>query len=156
MRVHSDILTENDVLTAALQVGVIVHGLRTHGSRSRDHAINFYLEGNGVYGGQWGTMSEKSATWDEWGGVIGLLFTRDPLAHYGKHSYQSADHFNWLTGNRFVKGMPADHHYRHTWDYANREQNVTGRYWVTPCKKCTAIIRYLPNMTWEQFQAVSA
>lgn len=152
MRVHSNVLTENDILTAALQTGVIVHRLEAHGSMSRARAFTFYLEGNGAYGGQWGHHAEKSATWDEWGAVIGLLYTKDPQAHYGAGSYESVEHFNWATGNRFVgKKMPLDTHYRHKWQHEGL--NVTGKYTVAHCMKCTALWRQLmPKRTFSELE----
>ena len=139
MRVHSRVLTESDILTAALEVGVIVHRLTKHGSRSHGTAYAFYLEGNGSYGGQWGHHGEKSATWDEWGRVIGLLYTKDPDAKWDR-VYENAEHFHWATGNRFVGGKPiSDNHYRHKW--AREGLNATRKYYVAHCAKCTAMTR---------------
>ena len=78
MRIHTDKLDENDMLTAAIHAGVIMHRLSRHRSQSRDHAFDFYLEGSGRSGGQCntGTRGANSdyngsgviaATWDEYG-----------------------------------------------------------------------------------------
>lgn len=152
MRVHTDRLTENDILTAALHAGVIVHRLTEHGSRSRERAFNFYLEGRGMTGGWWDVADHKTAVWDEWGMVIARLYTRDPDAHWGSANYQCAEHFHWSTGNRFVDLAPDEVHLRHVWQDGGRA--ATGTYYVAECAKCTAIRRWLsPGRKWSEFAA---
>ena len=99
MRIHTNDLTHNDLLTAALHAGVILHRCTEHRSQSRARAFDFYLEGSGITGGQWGNTGThgaapiKAATWDEYGIFIARLYTKDPEAHFGKNSYRNAEHF---------------------------------------------------------------
>lgn len=152
MRIHTNDLTEADILTAALHAGVIVHGLTEHRSRSRNRAWNLYLEGSGYYGGQWGTISVKSATWDEWGIFLARLYTKDATMHTGCYGYQDAEHFHWCTGGRFMTLAPRDQHRRHRWEYQGIA--VGSRYHVAKCSKCPAIKRWLsPGVRWEEFRA---
>lgn len=120
MRIHTDKLSALDIYAAAnFDVGVTVVDLSEHGSRTRARAINFYLNGTGRSGGQWGNYrgTGQAATWDEWGLVIGHLYARDPAAHFGRYSYRSADDFHDKTGYRFVPGFitPDMQHRRHKW-----------------------------------------
>lgn len=112
MRIHSDILTEDDLrsavaseinnnnYTAATAYLEVSH----HGSRKRDHAFEVHLYGDpgkdrhGIArrystGGAYGTTDGiyRALTWVEWGDVICRLFTIDPRAIIG--SYDGFDDF---------------------------------------------------------------
>lgn len=117
MRIHSDTITHRDFINAAYTARVAVVDLSTYGSRSRDRAFKFYLSGSGITGGQWGSQDYKTATWDEWGIFLGHLFDVDPIAHTGKNSYLSAQHYHWVTGDRFRTLTPRHQHHRHRWEY---------------------------------------
>lgn len=154
MRIHTDKLDENDMLTAAIHAGVIMHRLSRHRSQSRDHAFDFYLEGSGRTGGQWGNTGTsgaspvRAATWDEYGIFIARLYTKDPEAHFGKNSYQNAEHFHWVTGDRYKTLTPDQQHLKHIWDYTG--SSAGGIYHVSTCKKCPAILRRPAyGYTWE-------
>lgn len=138
MRIHTS-LTEQDMRDAARLAGVQFERLAQHGSRSRDHAFDFILTGSSGRRGNFGGDYE-AATWDEWGIVLGELFRRDPNAHCGKNSYESGEHFRWVTGGRFDTLTPADQHRNHKWEYSGVV--VTGSYHVAECS-CGAIQRWL-------------
>lgn len=91
MRIHSDILTINDlnlarVIAIAHGEGYVwLHGTR-HGSRKRDHAFEVGLEGDGTTNKRCrnpGTSTSNrdlgyAATHDQWGWFLAYLFTLDP------------------------------------------------------------------------------
>lgn len=154
MRIHTDHLTFADMGTAAIHAGVILHRCAEHRSQSRKRAFDFYLEGSGRTGGQWGNTGThgaapiKAATWDEYGIFIARLYTKDPDAHFGKHGYESEEHFHWVTGNRYRTLTPDQQHKRHRWGYHDR--SAGGTYLVAQCTKCPAILRRPAyGYTWE-------
>lgn len=122
MRIHT-YLCKGMIEAAALKAGVGFERLTLHGSKSRTHAFDVLLSGNGVTGGAWGNSGTngaaayKSATWDEWGIFLGYVFDADPTATAA--TYHDADDFHWQTGHRFHGLAPADQHIRHRWTYTN-------------------------------------
>lgn len=116
MRLHSDTITHRDFIHAAHTARVAVVDLSTHGSRSRDHAFKFTLSGTGAQTSQWGSSDHRCATWDEWGIFLAHLFDVDPIAHTGKNSYLSGQHYHWVTGDRFRTLTPEYQHKRHRWE----------------------------------------
>lgn len=155
MRIHSDTLTADDVTRAAEQAGVTLIECTEKGSKSRRRAFNVYFSGSGRRGGQYGNAlggNIPTATWDEWGIVLGHLFTIDPYARIAG-VYESGEHFNWATGNRFDTLAPGAQHLKHNWLSGDRNaigQSTTGRYYVRACK-CGAVIRWMaPGRTFAE------
>lgn len=149
MKIHSDVLTPEDFRTAVFNAGrgVFLEDFAMVGSRSRRWGFVFSLTGNSKHRRNFGGDG-YAATWDEWGIVLAHLFLRDPNAHCGKHSYLSAEHFHWTTGNRFATLTPAQQHSRHRWSLG--ESNVTGTYSVSHCV-CGAIQRWvLHGHSWAE------
>lgn len=142
MRIHSDVLGYADIHQAAQGAGATVLDLTRHDSRTREHAFNFYLTGSGLRKGGYSTSDEPAATWDEWGIVFAQLFAVDPRAHCGKHGYQCAEHFHWMTGSRFESLLPMSQHKRHRWQ--SRGYSMTGTYVLLECA-CGAVHRLLRN-----------
>lgn len=142
MKIHSNFLTAQDMLSAAAYTGVRLVEFDTVGSRSRAHAFTFSLTGTSSHNRGFGAEG-KAATWDEWGIVLGRLFKIDTAAHTGKNGYLSAEHFHWQTGDRFRSLTPADQHKRHRWEVGRA--NLTGVYSATRCEAddCEAIHRWI-------------
>jgi len=88
MKIHSDTLTDQDILNAAPRSTHFVE-FEEAGSRSRKRAWNVRLSGSSKYSMQ--GVEGKAATWDEWGIFIAALFKFDPEAKIGW--YKSYDHF---------------------------------------------------------------
>lgn len=133
MRIHSDHLTQADIVKATMtddMAGVYVTAT-PHGSRARARAFEVRLTGTSPY---W-TMDgqDHAATWDEWGVFFARLFEIDPnmLAGTPKNpTYRDADHFHLFTRYRFDElTIPADTHPRHNWAWGLG---------VTQCTKCSA------------------
>src|SRR5436190_12735497 len=89
VRIHSDRITPADLFTAASIAGVRVDDWSIHGSKTRAAAIKFYVFGSSShrpnqrdYG-----PDDYAATWDEWGILLGHLFSVDPNAHTGRYGY---------------------------------------------------------------------
>lgn len=141
MRLHTDIITKQDITAAARKAGpnVAVANLSEHGSRSRGRAFEVNLSGSGRYGGQWDTRTEKTAEWDEWGNVLGLLYEQDPrliVGSPGRPTYANTEHFHWSTGDRYrVTRMVC----RHKWDHAGIGNHRA--YTAHQCRKCGAYRR---------------
>lgn len=148
MRIHSDILTADDLRTAAQVAGDDVRiSVAEHGSRKRARAFAFSLSGTSSRDRQWAsdTLPVKAATWDEWGMVIAELFRRDPDATIAQ-AYPSAEFFHWTTGGRFRSLTPADQHGGAGHKWRPMGHNATGAYVVAECRgtrhyACTAILR---------------
>ena len=74
MRIHSDIITREDIHRAT--PADVAATVTTHGSRSRLQAFEVSLEGLGARhtrkknSGQYGAGYEYAASWDDWG-VLG-------------------------------------------------------------------------------------
>jgi hypothetical protein len=116
MRIHSDILDRADLFEARAYAASKGEGqiywntLSSHGSKSRNHAFNVKLEGDGTVGKRrvnYGTASGErwsdrpfAATWNQWGWFLGYLFAIDPdmTCTY----YSSADDFHAKTRFQFV------------------------------------------------------
>jgi hypothetical protein len=163
MRIHSNVLSWNQIMDAVTGMPNVYVTVSVRGSRSHAAAFETSMEGNGHRGnsGQYGArdMSQPlAATWDEWGVFLGRLYVIDPEMIVGTPKnpiYASAEHFNWSTGNRFMPAMsdptltvrlPIDTHKRHAWNYS--EIVATGRYSVSTCKgskgkPCSAIRRFV-------------
>lgn len=95
MKIHSDVLTVEDVVQCAslcrarhgvdVQIGELV----ATGSRKRAHGVTFkgyalsgrYAANSGVHGAD----SPRAATWSAWGYLIAELFARDPAAIIGTY-----------------------------------------------------------------------
>lgn len=157
MRIHSDTLTQQHVHDAVRLIPSAYAEVTRHGSRKRDHALEAKLsataKGSGRRhgnSGQYGAMgpdTDYALMWDEWGEVISRLYMVDPAAIVGP--YESADHFHWVTGNRFSpdRGTTLRPHI-HRWD--NQRRSAGGAYYVWECKgsrgkACTAILRSLAS-----------
>lgn len=144
MRIHTR-LDRATIEQAARSAGAGLLRLSEHGSRSAPRAFEVILSGNGITGGQYGTLGGRSATWDEWGIFLGALYRRDAQAKAGP--YLNAEHFEWSTGGRYdLAFTPACQHLRHKW--ARTGHVVTGSYAVSECA-CGAVQRWLtPGHTW--------
>lgn len=149
MRIHSDVLATPEFRQAAYLAGVDLIEFDESGSRSRARAFKFSLSGSSPYQRGFGASKngEHAATWDEWGIFLAVLFGFDPNAHCGKNSYLSAEHFHWVTGNRFETLSVDDQHKSHIWGYG--QPSATGTYSVSNCA-CGAIRRWiLRPYTWD-------
>jgi hypothetical protein len=101
MKIHSDILTEQDIRAAVPQncylAGHYVDGewasVHPMSSRTRERAFSVRLSGTSRYGMT--NLPDKAATWDEWGIFLAELFKIDPNAVLG--SYKSRDDFIRIT-----------------------------------------------------------
>ncbi len=140
MRIHSDILTAADYVTAARRADVTIIKLDAKGSKSRLGAHDVALSGHGVMGGMYGNLGYATATWDEWGMMLNHLFDVDPDARIAK-IYEGREYFHWATGYRFVELTPLLAEYRHKWNRQGR--SVTGSYAVAECERCSAVNRWL-------------
>ena len=122
MRIHSDILTADDIHAATRDLPGVYVTASQHSSRARQRAFEVSLEGNGYRKntGLYGGAEDFAATWDEWGVVIARLFGIDPHAFWGsakRPTYADAEESHYLTGDRFrTLEIPADTHKRHRWD----------------------------------------
>ena len=102
MKIHSDILTFTDIQAAVPEgcyLAVFDHpGFgRTRcgyeGSRTRERGFVVRLSGNSKSAMR--NLSDKAATWDEWGIFIAAIFERDPNAVVGW--YKTRDDFFRVT-----------------------------------------------------------
>lgn len=145
MRVHTDVLTKNDLYRATKHLPGVSVALTQHGSRSRARAFEVRLTGNGYArnSGTYGADSTThSATWDEWGAFLSALYETDPFAVWGSArypTYRDAEDFHAVTLDRFrfkvTPGMlPYDTHKRHTWRWSSG---------AGQCLKCSA--RWAPG-----------
>jgi hypothetical protein len=147
MRLHTSTLTEDHVRNAARKAGVTIEHLSAHGSRKAARAYEVALSGKGKTGGQWGGGGYKSALWDEWGIFLGELYRHDASMIAG-NAYQDAEHFRWITGNRYDTLTPDQVCLRHRWDYSGRV--VTGSFFTYDCPRCGAHMRRLAHgYHWE-------
>lgn len=149
MRIHTDVLTFQDLIAAAEIARVDLVDSDEHGSRSRIRAFNVKLEGESrrrPNGGSSGAGSGYAATWDQWGVFLAVLFERDPemLTPY----YTDAENFADRTADRFgapevvmtsdgyreefrAYGWPEDAHGDHKFEYAGQPRTFE-------CRKCSA------------------
>lgn len=115
MRFHTNILTHTDLRYALRFAADKVPGTdfldyqrpALHGSRSRNHAFEIRLEGDGtatrrrVNPGRSGDYSDLpfAAGWDAWGWLISYLYVIDPLMR--SYAYENADSFRERTNGAF-------------------------------------------------------
>lgn len=124
MRLHSDIITADDVRTAATFDGVGVHRLTEHGSRIRLRGLDVVLTGHGLRGGQFGSLGNaRSASWDDYGIFLAALYAIDSDMVVGtsakRPTYSDRHHFEQVTHGRFRAlriGSEGIHH-NHRWKY---------------------------------------
>lgn len=146
MRLHTDVLTRDDILNAAKGGTIAFDRLTEHGSRSHARAFEVKLTGSGTHtnSGRYGANTwEQAATWDEWGIFLGRLYEidRNLLVGSAKNPiYEGWDDFHWQTGERFLPVAEGgitwvgQHKTRHAWkhDWMTRE---------SACK-CGAVRRF--------------
>jgi len=147
VKIHSDQLKLEHFRMAARAAGVTIVELIEQGSRSRKRAFKFQLSGSSPYRSQFGNHGGQAATWDEWGMFLNALFLVDPDAHCGKNSYLSADHFHWVTGDRFRTLIPPYQHPRHKWTLGHTF-NDDHRQRQSECEYCEAVQRWLVGLQW--------
>jgi hypothetical protein len=144
MKIHSDVLTEDDYHHAAKRAGVLIVKFAPLGSKTRKSAFDVALSGRGVRGGMYGNLGYKTALWDEWGIVLGHLFRVDPNAKING-VYESGEHFAWATGHRFDTLTPDQVHLRHNWLSGDRGgPSITGSYYFRSCQ-CGAVHRFMAH-----------
>jgi hypothetical protein len=136
MKIHTDRITREDMYRV-LPNGVSFYRLNDCGSRSRDHAFDFILEGTSGRMMNFGNNGQ-AATWDEWGIFLARLFAIDPNAHTGKHGYKDYADFHWQTGHRYRHLKEEDQHKNHKWKY-------NGIPFENTCK-CGAVRRWEPHV----------
>jgi hypothetical protein len=159
MRIHTNTLIRKDFRDAAHEAGVSIVELSEHSSQSRARAYKFYLSGSAGRPGN--RRDEQAATWDEWGIFLAHLFNIDPNAHTGKNGYLSAEHYHWVTSDRFRTLTPSQQHKRHKWQYMPllpgdfNDANTRSFYAVAQCN-CGATQRWiLHGHTWEEMAGIS-
>jgi len=142
MRLHSDIITRDDIYEATQEAGknVVFAEVTEHGSRARRRAFEVKLTGtssrrpnSGKHGA--GDLDDRAATWDEWGMFLADLFGADPdmiVGTPGRPVYDGAVNFHLATVYRFMYLTPDRQHKNHKW-------NNTGMSWVWECD-CGAVM----------------
>ena len=162
MRIHSNTLTAEHIANIVNgtrdtagpdRADIRIMGITKHRSQSRAQAFEVALSGNGTDGGAYGALDYKVATWDEWGIVLNALFDADPELTVPR-VYESADHFHWVTGDRYRTLRHGEIHLRHRWGSqydawtTQAGNSATGSYHVSECK-CGAILRRMGHgRTW--------
>lgn len=150
MRIHTDVLTRDDIIDAAKYARVDLATFTDHGSKSRARAFNVKLEGESrrrPNGGASGAGSGYAATWDQWGVFLAVLFDKDPrmVTPY----YSNKRDFNYQTLDRFqprgtwtddgerdgVTFWPRDAHGDHKFEFS-------GIPYRHDCTKCSASKRW--------------
>ncbi len=97
MKIHSDVLTADDVHAAAAKArrthmqDIYIDDLLTGGSRSRARRIELHCNAeNGRYATNSGTYGangyNRAASWSAWGYFIAELFVIDPEAIVGQYN----------------------------------------------------------------------
>lgn len=125
MRLHTDVLTEQDIRDAAKGGTIAFDRLTEHGSRSHKRAFEVKLTGSGTHtnSGRYGANTwEQAATWDEWGIFLGNLYEKDPdmlVGSAGNPIYSDSGDFDWKTENRFGENSITwdQQHKRHRWEH---------------------------------------
>ena len=127
MRLHTDVLTEQDIRDAAKGGTIAFDRLTEHGSRSHKRAFEVKLTGSGTHtnSGRYGANTwEQAATWDEWGIFLGRLYEADRNLLVGSAKnpiYEDRDDFHEMTNSRFdpVLGSVTwdQQHKRHRWEH---------------------------------------
>lgn len=137
MRIHSNVLTTENVRAAAAVARVDFTRYGEGRSRSHDRYFDVILTGESRRHQNGGP--DKAATWDQWGVFLAYLFAIDESMVCGtvkRPVYADADDFDYKTAYRFnVPGFPTDAHGDHTfrWNGVPFQQN---------CTKCTAVTRW--------------
>lgn len=159
MRIHTDILTHADIVSAVRAAGIetapnvrtvrlSVEGVKHHRSRSRARAFAVKLHGSSSRQTQDG--AGPAASYDEWGIFLAALFAIDPEAIAGP--YDGAEFFHWTTANRFHSMTARDLRDLdnsqcrggHRWGGAH--SNINGAYRVVECRRgCGAHLRTLAS-----------
>lgn len=122
MRIHSSVLTENDIreaIHAGGMTAVSFTKLECKGSRKRNHAFEVGLSGSSRYNtnpGNGSSQRPKAAAWDEWGIFIHALFVKDPSAIIG--DYNGDDEFEYRTMGRFDNLTAPFIHVDHKWEFS--------------------------------------
>lgn len=137
MRLHSDIITADDLRVAAhnARVGLT---FTAHGSRCRARAFEVHLTGNSNRRPQNPqNRDDYAATWDQWGTFFAYLYDIDHgnpgmiVGSSARPVYSHRDNFHDVTFGRFDTAdsdspfWPADYHGDHSWN-------------VRACRKCSA------------------
>lgn len=163
MRIHTNRLTAGDIYAAAnFAAGAHVEYVREHGSRTRVRAYDFYVTGNSPFRPAFGkeTIGEYAATWDQWGLLLGHLFSIDPDAHTGRTGYRSSADFHYKTGHRFVPGFirPDQTHRRHKWqpNYDSTAMCDCGAMMRWDAMNREPIPRRIPTAAWLAHMARTA
>lgn len=109
MKIHSNILTEQDIREAVpagcylaghyAKDGVTWASVHREGSRKRQNGFTVRLSGSSK--STMHSLPDKAATWDEWGIFIAELFRRDPDAVCGR--YASYDDFISKTRDEYER-----------------------------------------------------
>lgn len=141
MKIHSDILTIEDVRVAAQARGMTgVHADAWFAnSRKREFAFEVRLTGTSTRRPNQGNPTAPrpdayAATWDEWGMFFAALYHVDPdmlAGPSGRPAYASEDAFHAATGDRF-RTLTAPYQHGgggHKWESADGIQQ---------CKFCEA------------------
>jgi hypothetical protein len=148
MRFHTSELTPLFIRKAATQAGVTFTRFEKRGSRSRDDAYDIILSGSS--GRRQNGGEDEAASWDQWGIFLNALYIVDPDMIAGQN-YECADHFHWVTGDRYHELTLAQQCRSHDWNYDGSV--ATGAYMVHSCSKCGAIRRFLNHGKWADFIA---
>lgn len=76
--------------------------------------------------------------------------------HCGKNSYQSAEHFHWMTDDRFRYLTPNAQHRRHIWEPLELVEPGFAKshgYAESRCRDCEAVQRWpLYGNTWADIE----
>jgi hypothetical protein len=123
VKIHSDVLTYQDIWDAAQAAGpeVFVRASQ-RGSRKRSHGFEVSLTGTSTRRPNnreaWRETDDYAATWDEWGMFLAYLFDKDPDAIV-PGVYESGDDFHFKTGERFYTLTPEQQHggAGHRWEF---------------------------------------
>jgi hypothetical protein len=116
MRIHSDTLSNPDLVLALRRAGLQSEGVQlcingTHGSRSHHRAVDVTLRAvvgrdrNGkarrppMQGADIGADYPRAATYEEWGYFIAAVYCEDPDAKVGP--YENVDDFDQKTRYAF-------------------------------------------------------
>lgn len=122
MRIHSNVLTENDIreaIHAGGMTAVSLTKLEHKGSRKRNHAFEVGLSGSSrrcTNPGNGNRERRKAAAWDEWGIFIHALFMKDPSAIIG--NYNGDNEFDYRTTGRFDNLTAPFIHVDHKWEFS--------------------------------------
>ena len=112
MKIHSDIITRDDIATAATYAAAAGHGrvyadeITERGSRSKARAFEVKLIGDGTHSRKRNAANTGyAATFESWGYFFASLYNVDP--NMTCLPYSSADDFHTKTRNEYH--APARH-----------------------------------------------